>query len=79
MRSARLRAASAVAAAGVAAAGAAVAASAAVEVSVAAVKKQTVPVFLDYVGTTEAMRSVTLQAKVSGHLLEQVAKDGADD
>ena len=48
------------------------------EVSVATVAKQTVPVFLDYVGTTEAMRSVTLQAKVSGHLLEQVAKDGAD-
>jgi multidrug efflux system membrane fusion protein len=48
------------------------------EVSVATVSKHTVPVYLDYVGTTEAMRIVTLQAKVSGHLAEQVAKDGAD-
>jgi len=48
------------------------------EVSVATVAKHTVPVYIDYVGTTEAMRIVTLQAKVSGHLLEQVAKDGAD-
>ena len=48
------------------------------EVSVVEVSKRTVPVYLDYVGTTEAMRIVSLQAKVSGHLLEQVAKDGAD-
>jgi multidrug efflux system membrane fusion protein len=48
------------------------------EVSVSTVSKRTVPVYIDYVGTTEAMRIVTLQAKVSGHLLEQVAKDGAD-
>ena len=50
----------------------------AMEVGIATVAKHTVPVFIDYVGTTEAMRIVTLQAKVSGHLLEQVAKDGAD-
>lgn len=48
------------------------------EVSVSTVSKHTVPVYLDYVGTAEAMRIVTLQAKVSGHLMEQVAKDGAD-
>ncbi|MCD6075698.1 MAG: efflux transporter periplasmic adaptor subunit [Rhodospirillales bacterium] len=48
------------------------------EVSVSTVSKHTVPVYIDYVGTTEAMRIVTLQAKVSGHLLQQVAKDGAD-
>ena len=48
------------------------------EVSVSAVAKRSVPVYLDYVGTTEAMRSVVLQAKVSGHLTQQVAKDGAD-
>jgi len=48
------------------------------EVSVSTVSKHTVPVYLDYVGTAEATRIVTLQAKVSGHLLEQVAKDGAD-
>jgi multidrug efflux system membrane fusion protein len=48
------------------------------EVSVSIVSKHTVPVYLDYVGTAEAMRIVTLQAKVSGHLMEQVARDGAD-
>jgi len=48
------------------------------EVSTSVVTKQTVPVYLDYVGTTEAMRIVTLQSKVSGNLLEQVVKDGAD-
>jgi len=48
------------------------------EVTVATVAKHTVPVYIDYAGTTEATRIVTLQAKVSGHLLEQVAKDGAD-
>ena len=47
-------------------------------VTTVAVVKRTVPVYLDYVGTTESIRSVTLQAKVSGHLIEQVAKDGAD-
>jgi multidrug efflux system membrane fusion protein len=48
------------------------------EVSTVAVTKQTVPVYLDYVGSTEALRSVTLQAKVTGHLIEQTAPDGAD-
>lgn len=48
------------------------------EVSTATVTKRNVPVFLDYVGTTEATRIVTLQAKVSGHLVEQAAMDGAD-
>lgn len=47
-------------------------------VSTALVAKRTIPIYLDYVGTTEAVRSVTLQAKVSGHLVEQAAKDGAD-
>ena len=47
-------------------------------VPVVSVIKRTVPVYLDYVGTTEAIRNVTLQAKVTGYLAEQAAKDGAD-
>jgi multidrug efflux system membrane fusion protein len=50
----------------------------AVSVPVKAVVKKTVPIFLDYVGTTEALRSVTLQAKVTGYLARQAASDGAD-
>jgi RND family efflux transporter MFP subunit len=40
--------------------------------------QQTVPVYLDFVGTTEAIRSVTLEAKVTGYLAAQPAGDGAD-
>src|SRR3984893_11749218 len=47
-------------------------------VPVRAVVKKTVPLFLDYVGTTEAVRSVTLQAKVTGYLARQAGPDGAD-
>src|SRR5262249_39224179 len=36
------------------------------------------PVYRDYVAATEAIRSVTLQAKVTGYLQEQAAADGAD-
>jgi len=50
----------------------------AVPVPVRAVVKKTVPIFFDYVGTTEAIRSVTLQAKVTGHLERQAVTDGAD-
>jgi hypothetical protein len=37
-------------------------------VPVVAVVRKAVPVYLDYVGTAEAIRSVTLQAKVGGYL-----------
>ena len=47
-------------------------------VPVRAVVKKTVPLFLDYVGTTEAIRTVTLQAKVTGYLARQAVPDGAD-
>jgi membrane fusion protein, multidrug efflux system len=50
----------------------------ALSVPVRAVIKKTVPIFLDYVGTTEAIRSVTLQAKVTGYVARQAARDGAD-
>jgi membrane fusion protein, multidrug efflux system len=53
-------------------------AGAALEVPVASVVKKTVPVYLDYVGTTDAIRSVTLQAQVIGYLLKRVVADGAD-
>ena len=47
-------------------------------VPVAVVSQQTVPVYLEYVGTTEAIREVTLQAKVGGYLRETGIADGAD-
>jgi membrane fusion protein, multidrug efflux system len=50
----------------------------ALSVPVRAVVKKTVPIFLDYVGTTEATRTVTLQAKVTGYLARQAVPDGAD-
>jgi membrane fusion protein, multidrug efflux system len=40
----------------------------AIPVPVAAVVRRTVPVYLDYIGTTEAIRTVTLQAQVTGYL-----------
>jgi membrane fusion protein, multidrug efflux system len=51
---------------------------AAMPVPVVSVVTQTVPVWLDYVGTTEAIRSVTLQAQVTGYLAARGALDGAD-
>ena len=50
----------------------------ALPVPVVPVIRRTVPVYLDFVGTTEAIRSVSLQAKVTGYLVEQGAPDGAD-
>jgi multidrug efflux system membrane fusion protein len=50
----------------------------ALSVPVKAVIKKTVPILLDYVGTTEAIRTVTLQAKVTGYLARQAVPDGAD-
>src|SRR5262249_20073898 len=50
----------------------------AMPVTAVPVLKQTVSVYLNYVGTTEAVRTVSLQAKVDGHLVETVAADGAD-
>ncbi len=50
----------------------------AMPVPVAAVVKKTLPVYLDYTARAEAIRSVALQAKVSGYILEQAAEDGVD-
>jgi multidrug efflux system membrane fusion protein len=50
----------------------------ALPVPVASVVRQTVPIYLDYIGTTEAIRTVTLQAQVTGYLAARGAPDGAD-
>src|SRR5258705_2269019 len=52
--------------------------AAAMPVPVALVVRQTVPVYLDYIGTTEAIGTVTLQAQVTGYLAKRGAPDGAD-
>src|SRR5258706_4257922 len=43
-----------------------------------AVVTKTVPLYLDYVDMTEPIRTVALQAKVTGYLAVQAAADGAD-
>ncbi len=50
----------------------------ALPVPVTAVIKEPVPVYLDYVASIEAIRSVTLEAKVTGFLAVQGAADGAN-
>jgi multidrug efflux system membrane fusion protein len=52
--------------------------SAMIEVPVTPVIEKTVPVYLEYVGTTDAIRTVALQAQVTGYLQRQVAPDGSD-
>ena len=42
------------------------------------VVQRTVPVYLAFVGTTEAIRSITAEAQVTGYLDRQVVPDGAD-
>jgi multidrug efflux system membrane fusion protein len=54
------------------------AAATAVPVPVTPVIRRAVPIVLDYVGTTEAIRTVTLQAKATGYLARQAVPDGAD-
>ena len=50
----------------------------AIEVPVAAVVDKTVPVFLTYAGSTDALRTVNLQALVTGYLLKRLIPDGSD-
>jgi len=49
-----------------------------VAVTAAAVVRKDVPVYLDYAGVSEAIRSVVLQSKASGFLGKRGAADGAD-
>lgn len=50
----------------------------AMPVPVVGVVKQTIPIYLEYAARTEAIRNVTLQAKASGYLQQQLAADGTD-
>ena len=47
-------------------------------VPVVLVERRTVPVYKNYVGTTEAIKNVTLQAMVTGYLTDQLVPDGSD-
>jgi len=47
-------------------------------VAVAGVKSETVPLYLDYVGTLQSIESVDINARVEGFLVERAFKDGAD-
>jgi multidrug efflux system membrane fusion protein len=47
-------------------------------VPVSSVVKMSVPVTLDYSARTESLQNVTLQSRVSGYLMQQVAADGSD-
>lgn len=53
-------------------------AMAALPVPVKKIVKRTIPIYLDYSARTEAIRNVTLQAKIPGYLDDQPAPDGAD-
>jgi multidrug efflux system membrane fusion protein len=48
------------------------------KVSVLVLMPRTVPIYRSYPATTQAMQSVTIQARVTGYLMEQDATDGAD-
>jgi multidrug efflux system membrane fusion protein len=50
----------------------------AMPVPVTKIVKRTLPIYLEYSARTESIGNVTLQAKVSGYLKEQLAADGAD-
>ena len=50
----------------------------AMPVPVVSVVKKTLPIYLDYPGRIESIRSISLQARVSGYIESQPAADGAD-
>ena len=50
----------------------------AMPVPVFAVVKKTLPIYLDYPGRVEAIRNISLQARVSGYIDAEIAEDGAD-
>jgi multidrug efflux system membrane fusion protein len=50
----------------------------AMPVPVAEVVKKTLPIYLDYPGRVESIRSIALQARVPGYIQSQPASDGAD-
>ena len=50
----------------------------AMPVTVADVKSETVPIYLDYVGTTQSIQTVDINARVEGFLIKRGFEDGAD-
>ena len=50
----------------------------ALPVPIVSVVRKAVPVYLEYAASAEAIRSVTLEAKVTGYLAARNAKDGAN-
>jgi multidrug efflux system membrane fusion protein len=50
----------------------------AMPVPVVQVVKKTLPIYLDYPGRIESIRSIALQARASGYIESQLAPDGAD-
>ncbi len=50
----------------------------AMPVPVAKIVKRTIPIRLDYSAHTESIRSITLQAKISGYIQQQHVADGTD-
>ena len=50
----------------------------AMPVPVVPVVKKTLPIYLDYPARIESIRSIALQARVSGYIESQLASDGAD-
>lgn len=50
----------------------------AMPVPVTPVTRKTIPIYLDYSARTEAIRHITLQAKVSGYVERQNTPDGSD-
>jgi membrane fusion protein, multidrug efflux system len=50
----------------------------AMPVPVVPVVKKMLPIYLEYPGRIESIRSITLQARVSGYIESQLAPDGAD-
>ena len=47
-------------------------------VTVAPVESETVPIYLDYVGTTDSIQMVDINARVEGFLIKRAFEDGAD-
>jgi len=47
-------------------------------VTVAKVIKETIPIYQNYVGNTQSVRSVDISARVEGFLVERAFEDGAD-
>jgi membrane fusion protein, multidrug efflux system len=50
----------------------------AMPVPVVSVVKKTLPIYLEYPGRIESIRSIALEARVSGYIESQLAADGAD-